>query len=206
VTKNFTGADLTEICQRAVKFAIRESIEKAYERAKAREAAAAGAPGGGDAAMAGADAATGADEEYDVSSGAALCCCFRGSETIGLLHTAMIATLRSRAGSCHPPLPPLTTRLARPQPVPEVTARHFEMAMRDARRSVSDADLVKYTSFATSLSQQRAAIGGPGGLANFRFPRAPAQQQGGGGGGGGAGAGGAPAAAAAADDEEDLYA
>lgn len=66
VTKNFTGADLTEICQRAVKFAIRESIEKAYERAKAREAAAA-AGGGADAAMAGADAA-GAEEEYDVSA------------------------------------------------------------------------------------------------------------------------------------------
>ena len=53
VTDKFTGADLTEICQRACKFAIRESIEKAYERAKAREAA-------------GAEAMQ-EEEEYDVS-------------------------------------------------------------------------------------------------------------------------------------------
>jgi len=37
-TQGFSGADLTEICQRAVKFAIRESIEKDIERQKAREA------------------------------------------------------------------------------------------------------------------------------------------------------------------------
>jgi transitional endoplasmic reticulum ATPase len=37
-TQGFSGADLTEICQRAVKFAIRESIEKDIEKQKAREA------------------------------------------------------------------------------------------------------------------------------------------------------------------------
>ena len=37
-TNGFSGADLTEICQRAVKFAIRESIEKDIERQKIREA------------------------------------------------------------------------------------------------------------------------------------------------------------------------
>merc|ERR1719162_2017122 len=31
-TNGFSGADLTEICQRAVKFAIRESIEKEIQR------------------------------------------------------------------------------------------------------------------------------------------------------------------------------
>merc|ERR1712054_620629 len=31
----FSGADITEICQRAAKYAIRESIEKDYERRKA---------------------------------------------------------------------------------------------------------------------------------------------------------------------------
>lgn len=58
VTDKFTGADLTEICQRACKFAIRESIEKAYERAKAREAA---------SALGGADAMQ-EEEEFDVSA------------------------------------------------------------------------------------------------------------------------------------------
>ena len=58
VTDKFTGADLTEICQRACKFAIRESIEKAYERAKAREAA-------------GAEGMQTEEEEFDVSGAAA---------------------------------------------------------------------------------------------------------------------------------------
>merc|ERR1719222_861522 len=44
-THGFSGADLTEICQRAAKMAIRESIEKEIEAEKERAAA------GGDAAM-----------------------------------------------------------------------------------------------------------------------------------------------------------
>merc|ERR1712217_670971 len=44
-TPGYSGADLTEICQRAAKMAIRESIEKEIEAEKEREAS------GGDAAM-----------------------------------------------------------------------------------------------------------------------------------------------------------
>jgi transitional endoplasmic reticulum ATPase len=88
--------------------------------------------------------------------------------------------------------------------VPDVTARHFEVAMRDARRSVSDADLAKYSSFSATLNQQRAAIGGPGGLQNFKFP-AGNPVGGGGGGGAGAGAPAAAAPAAAGPAEDDLY-
>merc|ERR1719487_1413153 len=40
----FSGADLTEICQRAAKMAIRESIEKEIELEKERAAAGADAP------------------------------------------------------------------------------------------------------------------------------------------------------------------
>merc|ERR1711936_591904 len=40
VSKGFSGADLTEICQRAVKLAIRENIEADIKREKARAAAA----------------------------------------------------------------------------------------------------------------------------------------------------------------------
>ena len=39
VTKGFSGADLTEICQRAVKLAIRENIEAEIKRERARQAA-----------------------------------------------------------------------------------------------------------------------------------------------------------------------
>ena len=39
VTKGFSGADLTEICQRAVKLAIRENIEQDIKRERARQAA-----------------------------------------------------------------------------------------------------------------------------------------------------------------------
>lgn len=81
-------------------------------------------------------------------------------------------------------------------PVPVITATHFEAAMRDARRSVSDSDLAKYSSFASTLQQQRAAMGGAGGggASGFSFPRAA---------GGGDAAGGGGAAAGA--EEDDLY-
>ena len=39
VTKGFSGADLTEICQRSVKLAIRETIEADIKRERARQAA-----------------------------------------------------------------------------------------------------------------------------------------------------------------------
>merc|ERR1712001_627483 len=39
VTKGFSGADLTEICQRAVKLAIRQNIEQDIRRERARQAA-----------------------------------------------------------------------------------------------------------------------------------------------------------------------
>jgi transitional endoplasmic reticulum ATPase len=76
--------------------------------------------------------------------------------------------------------------------MPEILSKHFEAAVRQARRSVSDRDLAQYASFATTLSQSRASVSGAAGgsLATFAFPNAEA----------------APAAAAADDDdEEDLY-
>merc|ERR1712007_314198 len=80
--------------------------------------------------------------------------------------------------------------------VPEITRAHFEEAMKFARRSVSDADIRKYQSFAQTLQQQR------GFGSEFRFGDAPA--------------GGAPAANTASelpvgafanteDDADDLY-
>jgi transitional endoplasmic reticulum ATPase len=39
VTKGFSGADLTEICQRAVKLAIRENIEAEIKKERERQAA-----------------------------------------------------------------------------------------------------------------------------------------------------------------------
>jgi len=39
MTKGFSGADLTEICQRACKLAIRENIEADIKRERERQAA-----------------------------------------------------------------------------------------------------------------------------------------------------------------------
>ena len=47
--------------------------------------------------------------------------------------------------------------------VAEVTKKHFEEAMRFARRSVSDQDIRKYEMFSTTLQQSR------GFGQNFRF-------------------------------------
>merc|ERR1712241_717744 len=99
VTKGFSGADLTEICQRSVKLAIRENIEQDIKRERARQAA-----GGA----------------MEVDDG--------GDETA------------------------------------EVSKKHFEEAMRFARRSVSDQDIRKYEMFSQTLQQSR------GFGQNFRFP------------------------------------
>jgi len=103
----FTGADLTEICQRAAKLAIRESIEREVERERMRQTA---------------SMEVDIDVEEDV--------------------------------------------------VPEILPKHFEEAVKTARRSVSDRDLAQYASFAQTLHQARSQITGPTGqnLSNFAFP------------------------------------
>jgi len=127
-TEKYTGADLTEICQRAAKMAIRENIERDMERERLRE--------------------ENADDAMD--------------------------------------------DVDEPDPVPEITPSHFEEAVRASRRSVSDRDLAQYSSFATTLHQQRSSIGNT----TFSFPGAPPA----------AGGGAAPGFAPAADDEDDdLY-
>merc|ERR1712036_39651 len=75
--------------------------------------------------------------------------------------------------------------------VPEITKRHFEEAMKFARRSVSDNDIKKYEMFSQTLQQSRG-FGN-----NFRFPDGSS--------------GGAPAGGSGGqgnfnnDDEDDLY-
>merc|ERR1711871_1794006 len=141
-TGGFSGADITEICQRACKYAIRESIERDIEREKQRAA-------NPDAMQ--------EDEGEDDSPGL-------------------------------------------------ITKAHFEEAMKFARRSVSDADIRKYQSFAQTLQQSR------GFGSEFRFGDRPATAAGGGtdlnatapasmGGGGG----GAFASAGGGADDDDLY-
>ncbi|KAG6746047.1 hypothetical protein POTOM_050559 [Populus tomentosa] len=125
-TNGFSGADITEICQRACKYAIRENIEKDIEKEKRKQE--------NPEAM----------EEDDVDE------------------------------------------------VPEIKAAHFEESMKYARRSVSDADIRKYQSFAQTLQQSR------GFGTEFRFPDHPEN----------AAAGGATdpfASATTAADEDDLY-
>jgi transitional endoplasmic reticulum ATPase len=124
-THGFSGADLGFITQRAVKIAIKESINLDIERTKAREAA-------------------GDDMDVDDDS---------------------------------------------EDPVPELTRRHFEEAMRDARRSVTDVEIRRYEAFAQQMKNA-----GPG--AYFKFP------EGGVDGGSGTGAGNGFGEGA---NDDDLY-
>ena len=133
-TEKFTGADLTEICQRAAKLAIREDIARNIER---------------DAIKADAEAQGVMDDG-------------EGVEEEDL--------------------------------VPEIMPRHFEEAVRNARRSVSDRDLAQYSSFAQTLQQSRSQItSGGGSLGSFQFPTNAVSQAVSG------------ESSGAADDEEDLY-
>jgi len=88
--------------------------------------------------------------------------------------------------------------------MPEILPRHFESAVRQARRSVSDRDLAQYASFAQTLQQSRAAVSGTtgGSLATFAFPSSSNNNATGGSGVLGTAGGGA---AAEEEEEEDLY-
>jgi transitional endoplasmic reticulum ATPase len=137
-TEKFTGADLTEICQRAAKLAIREDIMRNIERENIRK----------DAIAQGV-----MDEEAEVEE---------------------------------------------EDMVPEILPKHFEEAVRNARRSVSDRDLAQYSSFASNLQQSRSQLStGGGSLSNFSFPAGHPSAVG----------GGVPVAGGAIqeEDEEDLY-
>lgn len=132
-TEKFTGADLTEICQRAAKLAIREDIARNIERENIK----------------------------------------RDAESNGVMDDG--------------------EEVEEEDLVPEIMPRHFEEAVRNARRSVSDRDLAQYSAFATTMQQSRSQItAGGGSLGTFQFP---ANMQ----------AGGAGGAEAPVDDEEDLY-
>jgi len=140
-TDKFSGADLTEICQRAAKLAIRESISKDMERERIRNEAI--------------EAGEEVEEDEDMGE----------------------------------------------DEVPEITEKHFEEAVRNGRRSVTDEQLRQYSSFATTLQQSRSQVGSggaTGSLANFSFPDRNAYAAGG-------GAAGDAGAAAEEDDDDDLY-
>merc|ERR1712080_155596 len=76
--------------------------------------------------------------------------------------------------------------------VAEVTKKHFEEAMKFARRSVSDQDIRKYEMFSQTLQQSR------GFGQNFRFPEGGID-------GGNTGGGGSGATFEDNNDDDDLY-
>jgi len=148
MTKGFSGADLTEICQRACKLAIRESIDADIRREKERQKKLA------------------------------------TKTTSSRLTTSKLASKFKRGAAMDVD--------DDDDPVPEITKRHFEEAMKFARRSVSDNDIKKYEMFSQTLQQARG-FGN-----NFRFPD------------GSSGGSGAPAAGGQGgnfnnDDDDDLY-
>ncbi len=133
-TEKFTGADLTEICQRAAKLAIREDIMRNIERETIK----------------------------------------RDAEAQGVM---------------------VDTDVEEEDMVPEIMPRHFEEAVRNARRSVSDRDLAQYSSFSQNLQQSRSQLtSGGGSLGTFTFPQNPHQTTNNG-----------EATTMQQDEEEDLY-
>lgn len=111
-TDKFTGADLTEICNRAVKLAIGDEIARAKEIEAIKK-----------------DMGVEEIEEYE-------------------------------------------KQLAENETESVVLPEHFETAIRNGRRSVSDKDLAQYLQFANTLQQSRAQLNSVGSsLGNFSFPK-----------------------------------
>lgn len=83
--------------------------------------------------------------------------------------------------------------------ITEVSKKHFEEAMRFARRSVSDQDIRKYEMFSQTLQQSR------GFGQNFRFPEGGIDGGNTGGSGGRSGGGGGGGQHFEEGDDDDLY-
>merc|ERR1712027_29927 len=147
MTKGFSGADLTEICQRACKLAIRESIDADIRREKERQ------------------------KKLEAAK-----------SRVTTSKWASKTTSRGAAMDVDD----------EDDPVPEITKRHFEEAMKFARRSVSDNDIKKYEMFSQTLQQARG-FGN-----NFRFPDGSS-------GGSGAPVSGGQGGNFNNDDDDDLY-
>jgi hypothetical protein len=175
---------LTEICQRAVKLAIRESIEKDIQRRKLREEE--GVAEGME------DVVEEDPVPYITPAHFEL-----AMRDVRLVPTTVLplcvlhVSCMHDFGGCGPTLwAPCPLGHSLPL-VLAWCAGIVATCTPQARRSVSDADMAKYSSFAASMQQSRANLGGGMGAANFRFPTA--------------GGGSAGAAAAGGADEEDLY-
>jgi len=118
-TDKFTGADLTEICNRAIKFAISERIDKRKEKQEIKNN-------------------MNEDELKELEE-------FEKHQILNGIND---------------------------EPESVVLPSHFEIAIRNARRSVNDKDLDQYLQFANTLQQSRAQLNSVGSsLGNFSFPK-----------------------------------
>ena len=126
-TDKFTGADLNEICQHAVKYAIAEDIKKGIEQEQIKQ-----------------NLSPEELEEYEKQE--------REQLELGMKLDIELSV---------------------------VMPRHFEEAVRNGRRSVSDGDLHQYSQFSKNLHQSRGQLNSSGGsLNNFSFPSNSANQSG----------------------------
>lgn len=124
-TEGFSGADITEICQRAAKNAIRESVNAGIERAK--------------------KIAEGKKRLYffcRISLSVYLC--VRANSNI-------LTPPEPITPSCVVGLIDPATEGEEVDPVPFIRKDHFEEAMSRARRSVSDKDIQQYVQVCSTL-------------------------------------------------------
>ncbi len=138
VTEGFSGADLTEICQKACKFAIRQSIAEDIEREerKAKKGMDVDAEGA-------ADTAVGNDDDDDDDD---MCVEDDGEKENG----AGKDVGKDGADDTDD-----DDDEEEDGGIAYITRAHFDEAMKTARRSVSDADIKRYESFAQQMAQAR---------------------------------------------------
>ncbi|KOB78608.1 Transitional endoplasmic reticulum ATPase TER94 [Operophtera brumata] len=124
VTQGFSGADLTEICQRACKLAIRQAIEAEITRERTRQA-------------------------QQPAAAAVMDICQRACK-LAIRQAIEAEITRERTRQAQQPAAAAVMDMDEEDPVPEISRAHFEEAMKFARRSVSDNDIRKFPTNAGS--------------------------------------------------------
>ena len=152
----YSGADINEVCQRAVKFAIRESVEKkeAIVKKMKEERAASAAENAPEKKRVKVDSENAIDDEIgDIVNS--------DSESEDSEEEADKEEDNTSEDNT-------SEEFVFDDPVPCLLPRHFELSMEHARRSVKDSDIARYESFAQDF--QSSKLGQISSGQKFKFP------------------------------------
>ena len=156
-TEGYTGADLSEVCSMAARFAIRESISADLQWLEANQTDSSLTSESSSSSSIESSSASSSIEPSSTSS-------TESSSSSSSSSTPSSSSSSSPSSSSSASTSEVSVQ-SPPDAVPCLERRHFELAMAESRASVPPSEMAKYQKFRDDLSI-RAGVG-----SSFKFPR-----------------------------------